>query len=259
MNIFPRSLSRLFKPFLILGTVFGFSMNSFAEPLVVGLNPEYRPMAFRHDGQLDGIEPMMAMAVGKMMGREVVFKEMEWVQLIPALEKGDIDVIMSGMSVTDARKQQVDFTSSYMEIGQMAIIRMKDIGSLSLPGAMARPGRTVGVEPGTTGETYAKEHTAAVVKYYDNPAQAFEALRKGEINYYIHDAPTSWKIAQSPQYSDLMPLYRALTKEQLAWAVKKGNKALLDELNLALGELTRNGSVGLIQNHWIPVKVEVKD
>lgn len=234
------------------------AISSYADPLVVGLNPEYRPLAFKNEGKLDGIEPMMAMAVGKMMGREVEFKELDWAQLIPALESGDIDVIMSGMSVTEARKQLVDFTSSYMNIGQMAIIRMKDIGSLSLPGAMARPGITIGVEPGTTGESYAKEHTAAIVKYYENPQLAFAALRKGEINFYIHDAPTSWKIAQSPEYGDLMPLYRALSKEQLAWAVKKGNKELLDQLNLALAELKRNGSIGLIQNHWIPVKVEVK-
>jgi ABC-type amino acid transport substrate-binding protein len=231
---------------------------SLADSLVVGLNPEYRPLVFKNEGQLDGIEPMMAMAVGKMMGREVEFKELEWEQLIPALERGEIDVIMSGMSVTEARQQQVDFTSSYMDIGQMAIIRMKDIGSLSLPGAMTRRGITIGVEPGTTGETYAKEKTAAIVKYYDNPQLAFAALRKGEIKFYIHDAPTSWKIAQSPEYGDLMPLYRALSQEKLAWAVKKGNKELLDKLNLALSELSRNGSIGLIQNHWIPVKVEVK-
>ena len=251
-------LFRLTRSVLSLLAGLLIATTSLADPLVVGLNPEYRPLVFKNDGQLDGIEPMMAMAVGKMIGREVEFKELEWAQLIPALERGDIDVIMSGMSVTEARQQQVDFTRSYMDIGQMAIIRMKDIGSLSLPGAMARPGIKIGVEPGTTGETYAKENTAAIVKYYDNPQLAFAALRKGEINFYIHDAPTSWKIAQSPEYGDLMPLYRALSKEQLAWAVKKGNKELLDELNLALTELARNGSINLIQNHWIPVKVEVK-
>lgn len=251
-------LFRLTSSLLSLFVGLLIATNSFADPLVVGLNPEYRPLVFKNDGQLDGIEPMMAVAAGKMMGRDVEFKELEWAQLIPALERGEIDVIMSGMSVTEARQQQVDFTNSYMDIGQMAIIRMKDIGSLSLPGAMTRPGITVGVEPGTTGETYAKENTAAIVKYYDNPQRAFAALRKGEINFYIHDAPTSWKIAQSSEYGDLMPLYRALSKEKLAWAVKKGNKKLLDELNLVLSELTRNGSMGLIQNHWIPVKIEVK-
>lgn len=259
MKIRSSHLIRFCRPVVILLVTLLFSIAGVAESLVVGLNPEYRPLAFKQDGKLDGIEPMMAVAVGKMLGRKVEFKEMEWTKLIPALESGDIDVIMSGMSITEARKQQVDFTRSYLEIGQMAIIRMKDIGSLSLPGAMTREGMIIGVEPGTTGEAYARENTSALIKYYDNPELAFAALRAGEINFYIHDAPTSWKIAQSSEYGDLMPLYRSLTTEQLAWAVKKGNKKLLDELNLALGELMLNGSAGVIQNHWIPVKVEVKD
>jgi ABC-type amino acid transport substrate-binding protein len=250
-------LFRLTKGVLSLLAGLLIATTSLADPLVVGLNPEYRPLVFKNEGQLDGIEPMMAMAVGKMMGRKVEFKELEWRQLIPALERGDIDVIMSGMSVTEARQQQVDFTSAYMDIGQMAIIRMKDIGSLSQPWAMTQPGISIGVEPGTTGETYAREHTPAIVKSFDNPDLAFAALRKGQIDFYIHDAPTSWMISQSREYGDLMPLYRALTKEKLAWAVKKGNKKLLDELNLALSELTRNGSIGLTQSHWIPVRVEV--
>ncbi len=244
---------------LVLASLFSFHLHADNSLLVVGLNPEYKPLAFKNNGQLDGIEPMMAMAVGELMMRKVEIREMAWDELIPALESGKIDVIMSGMSITEGRKQRVDFSDPYLEIGQMAIIRMADIASLSRPSAITQPGRIIGVEPGTTGESYVKEMTTATIKYYDNPPLAFAALRAGEINYYIHDAPTSWKIAQSQEYHDLMPLYRSLTREHLAWAVKKGNKVLLDQLNLALSELTRNGSVSLIQNHWIPVKVEIKD
>ena len=259
MKLFISNLSLRPIKLLVLALGLVFSLTSLAEPLVVGVNPEYRPMVFKENGELNGIEPMMALEVGKLLGRTIEFKEMQWAQLIPALESGEIDVIMSGMSVTELRKQQVDFTRPYLEIGQMAIIRMQDIGSLSLPGAMARPGMKIGVEPATTGEAYARGFNEATIKLYDNPELAFAALRRGDINFYVHDAPTSWKIAQSSDYGDLMPLYRPLTKEQLAWAVKKDNQKLLDELNQALGQLITNGSAGLIQNHWIPVKVEVKD
>lgn len=226
-------------------------------PLVVGVNPSYKPLAFKHQGKLIGIEPETAAAVGKQLRREILFKELEWEALIPALERGDIDVIMSGMSVTKERRQRVDFTDTYLEIGQMAIIRLADIDTLRFPGALFDRGRAVGVEPQTTGESYAKEFlTAATLKPYNNPQDAFSALRAGEIDYYIHDAPTSWEIAQSRNLDDLMPLYRPLTQESLAWAVRKGDSTLLTQLNQALSALTNSGTVGLIQNRWIPVKVQ---
>ena len=98
-------LSRLAKNVLSLFAGLLIATSSLADSLVVGLNPEYRPLAFINEGKLDGIEPMMAVAAAKLMGREVEFKELQWAELIPALERGDIDVIMSGMSVTEARQQ----------------------------------------------------------------------------------------------------------------------------------------------------------
>lgn len=227
-------------------------------PLKVGVNPHYKPLVYKQDDKLTGIEPATALAVGKQLSRDIQFVELAWDDLLPALQKGEIDVIMSGMSVTEERKKQVDFSTPYLEIGQMAIIRLSDAGSLSYPGALYKQGRTVGVEPNTTGESYAKEFlTTAVIKTYATPSLAFIALRNGDINYFIHDAPTSWKLAQMQEYNDLLPLYRPLSTEPLAWAVKKGNSVLLADLNRALATLTNNGTVNAIQNHWIPVKVAV--
>ena len=226
--------------------------------LRVGINPYYKPLAYKQDGELTGIEPATALAVGKQLSRDIQFVELAWDDLLPALQKGDIDVIMSGMSVTEERKKRVDFSTTYLDIGQMAIIRISDAGSLSYPGALYKQGRTVGVEPNTTGESYAREFlTTAIIKTYITPSLAFTALRNGDINYYIHDAPTSWELAQTQEYNDLLPLYRSLSNESLAWAVKKGNSALLADLNRALATLTSNGTVNAIQNRWIPVKVAV--
>jgi polar amino acid transport system substrate-binding protein len=258
MNTLSILLRQLSLSLLVIISTGVYSFTAMAETLVVGVNPFYRPLVFKENDKLVGIDPTTAKEVGKLLSRDIEFKEMEFEALIPALKAGDIDVIMSGMSVTDEREQHVDFSDSYMEIGQMAIVSMAKIGSLSYPAAIFEDGRTVGVEPGTTGESYAKEYLGtATVKTYESPKEAFAALRSGDIDYYIHDAPTSWKIGQSTENSDLMPLYRSLTKEQLAWAVKKGNTALLNDLNKALGQLKEEGKINAIQNHWIPVKVEV--
>ena len=243
---------------LIFALVLLTAGNAFADDLVVGVNPEYQPLAYKEDGKLTGIELATATATAKLLNKQLVLKELAWEDLIPALQRGEIDVVMSGMSITSERQKLVDFSNSYLQIGQMAIIRMADLSRLAPPGAIYQPGIRIGVESDTTGESYAKTSlTETAIKSFATPAGAFKALRAGDVDFFIHDAPTSWKIAQSNDYGDLFALYRPLTQESLAWAVKKGNQPLLAELNQALSTLKANGKLKLIQDHWMPVKVHV--
>lgn len=230
-----------------------------AEPLRVALSPDYKPLAFKQEGKLVGIEVDNAREVAGVLGREVVFVEMSSGDYIDALNSGKVDVVMSGYSVTDERATQVDFARSFMQIGQMAIILAARAGELAHPRAMYRGGMRIGVEPGTTGESFARDNfPAAELKTYASPSAAFGGLRKREIEYYIHDAPTSWNLAQSREDQDLLSLYRPLNREELAWAVKKGNTRLLGQLNSALAQLEASGRLRAIQNYWIPLTVQVR-
>lgn len=260
MAKFQARLSMLLKSvFLLTLLVGGMQAQADSRTLVVGINPEYEPLAYMREGKLAGIEIDNAKEVAAAMGKTVKFVPMPFAELFPALEAGKIDVIMSGLSVTEARLAEVDFAEPFMEVGQMAIIRSDDVARLGYPRAIFGKGISVGVEPGTTGDEFAQNSMPnATIKYFDSPDAAFAALRGKVIDLYIHDAPTSWRIANSGEYGDLFGLYRALTKEELAWAVKKGNLALLTEINEALKELEQNGRLKAIQNFWIPVKVEVR-
>lgn len=230
-----------------------------AEPLRVAVSPDYKPLAFKRDGQLVGIEIDNAQAVGNVLGRKVQFVEMEMEAFIPALEIGKVDVVMSGFSVTAERQTQVDYAESFMEIGQMVIVRTDDVVRFSHPMALRQDGVRIGVEPGTTGEKYALEHfPRALLQNFRNPSDAFAALRGNATDAYIHDAPTSWGLATDKENQDLFSLYRPLTMENLAWAVRKGNAVMLGQLNAALDELRANGHLQAIQNSWIPVTVEVR-
>ena len=230
-----------------------------AEPLRVAVSPDYAPLAFKRDGELVGIEIDNATAVGEILGRRVKFVEMDLDQFIPALEVGTVDVVMSGFSITPERKALVAFANPFMEIGQMAIVRTSDVVRFSGPRALYQEGVRIAVEPGTTGETYAREHfQRALIQHFADPDHAFAALRAKVSDVYIHDAPTSWLLAESRENQDLFSLYKSLTTEQLGWAVSLRNQLLREQLNTALDELRNNGFLQLIQNRWIPVKVEVR-
>ena len=230
-----------------------------AETLRVGLSADYPPLHYRQDGRIVGIEVDNSRAVGEIIGRRVELVELPFERLIPALKAGDIDVIMSGMSVTPERSAQVYFTEPYMQVGQMAIMHRDKVGRYSQPWSIYGEGVRIGVEPKTTGAAFAeRELKDAEISFYPDPDAAFGALRSDQIDLYIHDAPTSWQLANSTENGDLLSLYSPLTEEMLAWAVRLEDGALAGELNRALKLMKSNGTLQYILNRWIPVKVEVR-
>jgi polar amino acid transport system substrate-binding protein len=230
-----------------------------ADELRVGVSGDYPPLVYKQDGRLVGIEPDCALAVGEIIGRKAKLVEIPFEKLIPALQAGEIDVIMSGMSVTAQRSAQVTFIDSTMRVGQMAIMHRDKLTRFAQPWSIYRPGVRIGVEPGTTGASFAeRELKEAEIKFFDNPEAAFTGLRNDEIDLYIHDAPTSWQLATNSDNDDLISLYTPLTEEMLAWAVRQDDAALAIELNRALRMMKANGSLQYILNRWIPVRVEVR-
>jgi ABC-type amino acid transport substrate-binding protein len=244
---------------LLLSFLFFLSATSArAEGLKVGVAADYPPMAFMEQGQIVGIEADNAKAVGGVVGKELTLVSMPFNKLIPALQAGEIDVIMSALSVTPERSQQVLFTDAFMEVGQMAIIRTDKAAQFAQPRSVYREGVRIGVEPGTTGAQFVESDMPdAQVKTFADSSAAFAALRSDDIDVYIHDAPTSWELARSTQFNDLISLYKPLTHEQLAWAVRKDDERLAAMLNDALKTMKGNGTLRYILNRWIPVTVEV--
>lgn len=230
-----------------------------AQTLKVGLSPDYPPLQYREEGRIVGIEPDNARAVGKILGREIQLVPMPFGQLLPALENGRVDVVMSGLSVTAARSERVAFTEPYLRVGQMAILHLDKAARFAQPWAVYREGVRVGVEPETTGDAFARRQLPdAQLSYFEAPEAAFAALRADRIDLYIHDAPTSWQLANDSRNSDLISQYSPLTEEMLAWAVRKDDPQLQGDLNRALDLMRSNGTLSYILSRWIPVQVEVQ-
>jgi ABC-type amino acid transport substrate-binding protein len=231
------------------------------EQLVVGTAANYPPVVFRQDDAIVGIEADFAEALGQELSLDVTFVDMSWEHLLEALDNDRIDVIMAGMSVTEYRKEKVAFTQPYMEVGQMALIRSADLGRLSAPGAMAVAGRVIGVQDETTGEQFVRTAYAdASLMVFASPEDGVAALRRGDIEFFVHDAPTIWTLTLGVDVlaePDVMALYTPLTRENLAWAVKKGNVQLLEALNTALQTMQEDGRAQHIIDSWIKGTVTV--
>jgi len=225
--------------------------------LRIGISPDYMPLAYKDPiFGLVGVEVDFANQLGAGLGKKIVFVETAFPELIQALLEQRIDIIMSGMSITNERTELVNFTDPYARIGQMALVRAKDRSAFPDVQSFSKLTSKIGFVQTTTGEMAAKaffpQATLAPQLTIDD---GIAALRKGEIEVFIHDAPTIWRIAGNPNEKELAGLYWPLTKEPLAWAVRKDDEPLRFALNRELEQWRISGSLKQILSRWVTLRI----
>lgn len=225
----------------------------------VGTAADYPPLTQQSDGKVSGIEADLAAQMSQRTDLDFEFRILPWNELLPALERGDIDMVMSGMSVTPERAAKVDFTEPYFQIGQMAIIRSVDAGRFNSPMQLLQPGVRIGYVADTTGAAFVRKFASMTeIRSFPSVEPALAALMAGEIDCLVHDSATSWNVDKDRRFASLMSLHRPLTKENLAWAVNKQQPALLALLNQQLQQMRSDGSLQRVLNQWIPVRVTME-
>jgi polar amino acid transport system substrate-binding protein len=222
----------------------------------VGLAPHYPPLVFKQQGHVTGLEVECARGFEGELGRRVELVELAWEALIPALESGQIDVIMSGMSITDARARRVWFVSPYLRVGQMAIFRKADQLQLSSPTLLTLTRRRVGFVAGTTGAAYVQGHLPQAQSVPLGSTDAgLQALRAGEIDVFVHDAVTAWRIGDNEVNETLTSSFAPLTEEYLAWAVRPTDAALHRDLEAVMERWRHTGRWQELFQKWLKFRV----
>ncbi len=238
----------------LLLSVFSAYGESEVPPLRIGMFTEFEPMVFKVSDEIQGIEVDLARLVTAELGRSFEVKTYRFSELISAVVSNDVDVVMSALSITEERKNQVNFTHPYMEIGQMAIVRVEDASEFGQPQALEAKGLRIGVHQGSTGEKFVRQnYKAAAIASYGGVETGLKALREKQIDVFVHDSTTSWQLSRSFVNDNLLSLNKFLTHESIAWAVSKDNPDLLSALNLALDKLKAEGKVTEVIRHWLPV------
>ena len=228
------------------------------EPLRIGLSPDSPPMAFLENGELAGIEVTLGQMLSDALDRQPQWIQLEWQELIPALKADRIDIIMSGMSITDERAEEVLFSSPYMEVGQLVAIRWSDIQSRSNSRSMKVSGARIGVGQATTGESLViQRFPDAQIIPFAHTEGLIEALRQGKVDFIVHDAPTIWHITAAPSGEDFVGLFRPLNQEYLAWAVSPEQPELKKKIDGLIEQWEQDKKLKTVFNQWIPIRVNV--
>lgn len=228
------------------------STQAFAETLKVGTHPTFAPFEFSdQDGNVIGFDLDVIKAIAKANGDEIQIESMPFDGLIPSLLTGNIDVIISGMTITDARKKRVLFTDGYYDSNLSYLIK-KDKADV-YTSAEALKGKTVCVQIGTTGHAFADTITPGNVKALNNESDAILELSNGGCEAVINDRPVNLYYLKKSNLDTLVDVVDPKFKENVdsfGIAVRKGNNELLEKLNKGLKDLQASGELDKIHVKW---------
>lgn len=214
--------------------------------LTMATNAQFPPYEFYDGQEIVGIDAEIAKAVADKLGLELKIEDMEFNSIIGSVQSGKVDMGLAGMTVTEERKQSVNFTESYATGIQSIIVKegsdIKSVDDLT--------GKKIGVQLSTTGDIYAVgDYGAENVEEYNKGADAVQALITDKVDCVIIDnEPAKAFVADN---EGLQILDTEYTVEDYAACLSKDNEALLNAVDGAIKELKEDGTIQSILDKYI--------
>lgn len=221
--------------------------------LTMGTNAAFPPYEFYDGDTIVGIDAEIAAAIAEKLGLELQIVDMDFGSIITAVQTGKIDMGMAGMTVTEERLQNVNFSTTYATGIQVVIVpEDSDITSVDDIFAKLNAGEDVliGCQEATTGAIYASgDFGDDHVTTYPNGATAVQALTQGKLDCVIIDNQPAINFVAANE--GLKILDTEYVTEDYAIAISKDNEDLLNQINAALEELIADGTVQEILDKYI--------
>lgn len=212
--------------------------------LIMVTNATFPPYEFYQGSRIVGIDADMVREIAKRNDLELVIEDMAFDSVIAAVQTGKADVAASGITVTEDRKKQIDFTTSYVKADQVIIVR-KDS---DIVGPESMRGKRIGVQHGTTGDMYVTENLQDPERFQDG-ALAVASLVTGKIDAVVLDsAPAEEHVARNKGIR-ILPM--ALVSEEYAMAVSKSRPELLAMINRTMAEMKADGTMDAIWARYL--------
>ncbi len=209
----------------------------------------YPPFQSIQDGKVVGFDVALIDLVAKDLGvtQKIIDMPFEGIKTGAALNAGQCDVAAAGMTITDERKKNLDFSDPYFDATQ-ALLAKKGSGITSMDTAK---GHKVGSQASTTGEDYVKAHGADPVSFESSEAE-LNGLRSGQVEVIVQDLPVVNGWLKDSANSNFEIVANLDTGEQYGFAVKKdGNTALLSRIDAALAKAHSDGTYDQLYSKWI--------
>ena len=213
--------------------------------LHMATNAFFEPYEYYEGDKVVGIDAEIAKAICDKMGYELVIDDMDFDSIITAVTSGKADFGMAGMTVTDERKESVDFTDSYTTATQVIIVKE---GSDKVKNADDLEKASIGVQLGTTGDIYVSDFKDAKIERYNKGGDAVLALASDKIDAVVIDSEPAKAFVAANEGLEI--LEEPFADEDYAICTAKDSE-LTEKINDALKELKEDGTVQKIIDKYI--------
>ena len=219
---------------IMAAALIGCGSSSSSNTLTMATSPDFPPFEYLEGGKVVGIEVEILEKVAAKMGKELVIEQMDFDSVIPGVQAGKFDVGVSGITVTEERKQNMDFSDTYF-LASQAIVVTAD-SPITCKADLT--GKKISVQTGTTAEDYCMSEGYEVSAFTANN-DAAAALTSGKVDAWVVDNEVAVALAAQ---QGLTVLDEAMTTEPYAFAFKKGSD-IIAPFNEVIAEMIADGSM----------------
>ena len=217
--------------------------------LKVGTEPTFAPFEFQKEGskEFDGFDMDLIRAIGKQLNMKVEILNMGFDALIPAINAGNIDVAIAGMSITPDRQKAVDMSDPYYVSGLVVVVG-KDNAAVKSVNDLNDKG--IAVQIGTTGAERAAKVPGAKVKNFNTNAEVFLELKNKGVEAVIIDKPVAEYFLATDGGKDYAKIVGDTMEAESYGISLKKNSPLTKDINKALLDLKKNGEYEKLYTKW---------
>ena len=219
--------------------------------IVIATDATWPPMEMvAENKEIVGFDIDLMKAAAEAGGFTVEFQNTAWDGIFAGLAAGEYDAVMSSVTITEDRKETMDFSVPYINAGQVLIVPMGTSGVTTLADLN---GKTAAAQIGTTGSFEIEKVAGVELKTYDEIGLAFEDMANGRVDAVVADTPVAADFAlMNPNYKDKFKIVgEPFTDEYYGVAVKKGNTEVLQTLNKGLNAVVDTDTYTKIEDKWL--------
>ena len=219
--------------------------------MVVATNAAFAPFeSLSSSGQVEGFDADVIKAVADKAGFKIRFVNTPWEGIFNTLNSGESDIVMSAVTITDVRKQSMEFSEPYFDAVQLiAVPQDSKVASLEDIKAL-----TIGVQNGTTGDEVVSKligKTNPNIKRFESMPLALKELEAGGLQAVVGDNGVVRHYIQNNSGSKFKLVNdQSFTPERYGIVIRKGNTELLKKVNDGLSGIRQDGSYTTIYSKW---------
>lgn len=251
----------------LLALIFVFSVNAVADDiklwekstlnsviqrgeLRVATEPGYMPFEMKDKkGRIIGFDIDLAKAMAKAMGVKLKIVPTTFDGILAGLLTGKYDIVIAGMTITQKRNLKVNFSDSYLSVGQTLLAQKKYAGKHWKDLDVKE--NTIVTKLGQTGEIVARRlFRKAKIRTFDTEAEAVQEVMNAKATAFVYDKPYNAILVSSKGKNLVTHLDNDLSYEPLGWAIRKGDPDFINWLNNFLNQTKKDGTYDKIYNKW---------